>query len=377
MRIRRWLGAGVAFGMLGHLAAAPATTDPALLSSSLEKIRAEYRLPALAGAIFTSDGLVEEEVTGVRKRGSDVTATTADQWSLGSCSKALTATLVGTYVAEGRLKWTTPIVSFFPELAAQIPAANRAITIGDVLSHSAGLRGDLDWYALGRTGTLAQQRQAAARQSLLAPEFPPGTFHYANADYVLIAALLERMTGQSWEKLMTDRVFRPLHLASAGFYRAASADRVDQPWPHHADGQPVPPTDFMSTALVLGQDELPHLLAPAGLIRCSMEDWARFLSDQLRGAAGQPAFLPNSIYQAMQTARSGSPAGYGWGVSEQAWAGKILAHEGSDRLNDSICLLAPDKKFGVLLCTNQGGDSAHRACNDAVTLLVNRHLSAK
>jgi CubicO group peptidase (beta-lactamase class C family) len=287
----------------------------------------------------------------------------------------LTATLVGTYVAEGSLKWTTPITSFFPELAAQIPGANRAITIGDVLSHSAGLRRDLDWYALGRQGTIAQQRQAAARQSLLAPEFPPGSFHYANADYVVIAALLERMTGQSWEKLMAERIFQPLHMDSAGFYRAACREQVDQPWPHHADGLPVSPTDFTATSLALGQDELPHLLAPAGLIHCSMADWAKFLSDQLRGAAGLPALLPKSVYRAMQTARLGSPAGYGWGVSEQAWAGKILTHEGSDGLNDSICLLAPAKKFGVLVCTNQGGDAAHRACNEAVTLLVNRYLS--
>jgi len=370
--------AALVFSTVLHTAGATTPAAPPSLSSGLEAIRAKYDFPALAGAIVTTDGLVEQAEVGVRQRGTTIAVTAADKWHLGSDSKAMTALLVGTYVAEGQLKWSTRIVRFFPELAAQIPSANRAITLGDVLSHSAGLKGDLDWYALSRHGTLVQQRQAAAQQSLLTLEFPPGTFHYANADYVLIAALLERMTGQPWEKLMTDRVFKPLHLDSAGFNRSASLGKIDQPWPHHGDGQPVPPTDFTSTALVLGRDELPAILGPAGAIHCSMADWAKFLSDQLRGAAGLPALLPAPIYRAMQTARPGSPYGYGWGVDVRPWAGgKILNHAGSDGLNYCVCFLAPLKNFGVLVCTNQGGDQAPRVCDDAASTLVKRYLSAK
>ncbi len=359
-------------------AESPTPTYPTALSASLEAIRAKYGFPALAGAIVTADGIAEQAAVGVRKRGTDVSVGASDKWSLGSDSKAFTALLVGTYVADGRLKWSTPIVSYFPELTAQIPVANRAITIGDVLSHSAGLKDDLDWYALSKQGAVDQQRQTAAREALLAPEYPPGTFHYSNAGYVLIAALLERMTGQTWEKLMTERIFKPLHMDSAGFYRAASLGKIDQPWPHLGTGKPVSPTDFSSTKLVLGQDELPHVLAPAGLIHCSMTDWAKFLSDQLRGAAGLPALLPTPIYQAMQTARPGSPNAYGWGVADRPWAGgKILEHEGSDGMNYCICLLAPSKKFGVLVCTNQGGDQAQGMCYEMITLLVNRAVIAK
>jgi hypothetical protein len=65
-------------------------------------------------------------------------------------------------------------------------------------------------------------------------------------------------------------------------------------------------------------------------------------------------------------------------VADRPWAGgKILEHEGSDGLNYCICLLAPLKQFGVLVCTNQGGDQAQRLCGETITLLVQRAFSAK
>jgi hypothetical protein len=113
------------------------------------------------------------------------------------------------------------------------------------------------------------------------------------------------------------------------------------------------------------------------LIHCSLTDWAKFLTDQLRGGAGLPALLPTAIYQAMQTPKPGLPYAFGWGVADRSWAGgKMLEHEGSDRLNHCICALAPQKGFGVLVCTNQGGGHAVLACSDAVTMMVQRQLTS-
>ena len=382
MTRNRHVAVALIFGVLATLQTFAATVPPPLpptLANQLEALRAKYDCPAVAGAIVTTDGIKEQAEVGGRKRGSPVAVTKADLWHLGSDSKVMTALLVGTYVVERKLDWSTAIVSFFPEIAAQVPAANRGITIGDVLSHSAGLRGDLDWYALGRHGTVVEQRQIAAKQSLTAPQFPPGTYHYANSDYVLIAALLERMTGRSWEDLISERVFKPLHMDSAGFYRAAKMDAIDQPWPHDAQGHPILPTNFANATITqLGTVELPPILAPAGLIHCSMDDWAKFLADQLRGAAGMPALLPAPLYHAMQTARPGSPYAYGWGITERSWAGgKTLMHAGSDLLNYCVCFLAPSKKFGVLACTNQGGDRAFHLCDEVANTLVLRQLESE
>ncbi len=86
------------------------------LDTVFDPIRAQYNLPALAGAIFTTDGVVEMAAVGVRKAGTTIPVTTNDLWQLGSDTKMMTAALAGTYVIEKKLSWDDKVISFFPEL---------------------------------------------------------------------------------------------------------------------------------------------------------------------------------------------------------------------------------------------------------------------
>jgi CubicO group peptidase (beta-lactamase class C family) len=347
---------------------------PTSLASALESIRAKYKLPALAGAIFTTNGLVEEAAVGVRKAGTDIPVTTGDKWHLGSDTKAMTATVVGTFVNEGKLSWDSDVISFFPEMAGKVPPSMRNITLGQILSHEAGMKETMEWKNIG---TVQQQRLLSSEQALTAPAYQPGTYHYSNTDYVIIAAILEKISGKSWEELIGERLFKPLQMRSAGFGRAATAGKLDQPWPHLENGRPMPECGYLAgKEYVAGESELPKILAPAGLVHCDMADWAKFLTDQLRGAVGLSALLPTSIYQAMQTPQPNSIYGYGWGVVEANWAdGKLITHDGSDGMNYAKCCLLPGKKFGVLVCTNQGDAAAAQACNESVNALILRYLN--
>jgi CubicO group peptidase (beta-lactamase class C family) len=324
-----------------------APADEGGLAAVLEPIRAQYKLPALAGAIFTTDGIKEMAAVGLRKAGTTVAVTDGDQWHLGSDTKAMTALLAGSFVAEGKLRWTDRVVSFFPEIASRAPAAMQAVTIDDVLRHQAGLIENLDWRGLAMTGSLTDQRRAAAEQALTSPAYAPGVFHYANTDYVVIGAILEKLGGKPWEELMRDRIFRPLGMMSAGFGGTGTVGQIDQPWPHFGTGMPAPMNGpLMDNAGVLG---------PAGCVHCSIQDWVKFLVDQLRGGAGRKALLPNSVYDAMQNAPAGGKYGYGWIVCARPWAGgKALTHAGSNTMNFCVAWLAPARDFGIVVCSNEG-----------------------
>ncbi|HEY0257500.1 MAG TPA: serine hydrolase domain-containing protein, partial [Candidatus Methylacidiphilales bacterium] len=118
------------------------------LASVLDPIRIKYNLPALAGAIFTTNGLEEMAAVGVRKIGTTIPVTTDDLWHLGSDTKMMTATLAGTFVAQKKLSWDAKVISFFPEIADRVPEATKNITLAQVLAHQAGLVANLDWHAL-------------------------------------------------------------------------------------------------------------------------------------------------------------------------------------------------------------------------------------
>jgi CubicO group peptidase (beta-lactamase class C family) len=331
----------------------------ATLSDLLERVRAKYHLPALAGAIVTDDGVVDMAAVGVRKAGTNVAVMTGDLWHLGSDTKAMTALLAGTFVAQGKLSWNDKVVSFFPEIADKIPAANRDITIAQVLSHRAGLEGNLPrWQAVLLAGPITDQRRAAAEAALQSPAYAPGAFHYSNCDYVVIGAILEKLGGKSWEDLMRERIFQPLHMDSAGFGGTGTVGQIDQPWPHRADGSPVPSNGPLT-------DNLPYM-APAGAVHCTMADWGKFLADQMRGGSGKQALLPAAIYTAMQTPALNSDYGFGWMIVPRPWAGgKMLSHAGSNTMNFAACWLGPARGYGVLVCSNQGGDALGQATNEA------------
>ena len=89
----------------------PAPED---ISSLIEPIREEYSLPALAAAVVLDGDTIALGAVGERKYGSGVEVTNDDQFHLGSCGKAITATLLAILVEQAKLSWTTTLAEVFP-----------------------------------------------------------------------------------------------------------------------------------------------------------------------------------------------------------------------------------------------------------------------
>ncbi|HEX4138801.1 MAG TPA: serine hydrolase domain-containing protein [Candidatus Methylacidiphilales bacterium] len=353
--------------LFGTRSAADDAIGPVM--ASLENIRIECGVPALGAAIFTGDGLKESVFTGTRKRNELVPVTANDLWHLGSDTKVMTAMLLGTYVAEGRVHWDDKVIGYFPGLVGQVTPGIASVTLSQILSHQAGMADSLKWtYVPG--DSLPAQRQSAAALALKSPAWPPGTYHYSNFDYVIAGAIVEKISGRPWEALMRERIFKPLGITSAGFGGLGTPGKIDEPWPHNSDGTPLPQN---GPAI-----DNPPVLGPAGTVHMTMADWARFLSDQLRGARGEKALLPHEIYVAIQTPRiaagPGMQYGFGWGIVSRPWAGgTAFTHAGSNNMNYCVAWLAPKKDFGVLAVCNQGGAAGAKACDEAVGLLIQQN----
>ena len=347
-----------------------ASSDAAALHSGelLESIRQKYNLPALAGAVFTTNGIVEMAAEGHRKRGASPLVTTNDLWHLGSDTKAMTATLAGTFAAEGKLNWDDEVIPFFPQLQGLVLSEYEGLTVADLLSHKAGFPHDLDWRSLQSKGSLTQQRVEAVRVALSThPKFKRGEYNYSNVGYVVMGAILEKISGKPWEKLMSERVFTPLEMESAGFGGTGTIGKIDQPWPHTQSGNPTPQNGPLT--------DNAEVLGPAGTVHCSMTDWVKFLTDQLKGGDGQDSLLTSDIYHEMQTPKPPGDYGFGWLSVNTPWSGGALTHAGSNTMNTCVCWLAPKKGFGVIICTNQGGDQARKACDEAAQELISRFLN--
>jgi len=339
------------------------------IAKVLESCRLKYNLPALSGAIFTIDSTVGIAAVGHRRRGFSPLVTVNDQWHLNSCTKVMTATLLGTFVSEGKLSWDDKITSFFPELKGLVLPEFKGLTIADLLNHEAGFAHDLKWWSFRAQDNITQQRNAAVREALTTQSrFGSAQFHYSNVGYVVAGAILERISGQTWEQLMHDRIFSPLDMSGAVFGATDAGVQIDQPWPHNEVGVPAP-TNGPTT-------DHPEVMGPAGRVYCSISDWIKFLSDQLKGANNYNTKVPSGIYIELQKKRTLGDYCYGWITTIGPSQGEIaFTHEGACEFSHNLCWLSPKRRFGVVVCTNQGGSNATKACEDAAAILVSEYLN--
>ena len=336
------------------------------ITESLKPILNKYSVPALAGAIVTSQGLGPCGVAGVRKSGVTVPAKLNDMWHLGSDTKAMTATLVGLLVEQGALSWDTPVADVFPELAASFHPDFKGLTIRQLLSHRGGVRANLDWRRLAKSGgTVGEQRLQAVRQGLSekAESLPGSQFLYSNLGYVIIGAIIEKRTGLVWEEALAKRVFEPLGMTHAGFGGTGTPGLLDQPWGHTGKDKPVAKNG--------PEADNPPVLGPAGTVHCTLREWSLFVADQLRGARGQGGLLKAETYRTLQTPARGGDYALGWMAVERPWGdGTVLTHSGCNTMNYAVVWLAPKRDFAVLICCNQGDAAAAQACDKAAAALI-------
>ncbi len=336
-------------------------------AAALEAIRLKHGLPALASAVVGSGGLESSAAVGERKAGTGIPVTIDDQWHLGSDTKAMTAVLIGTLVEEGRLRWDSSLREVFPELAKDMKEENGGITLLELLSHRSGLVANLPWGLLKLKGDIREQRLAAVRAAASSKlQSAPGTAYlYSNAGYTIAGAMAEKVTGRSWEELIRERIFKPLGMTTAGFGGLGTPGVVDEPWPHDGKGSPLPQNGPMM--------DNPEVMGPAGTVHCSLGDWARFVADFLRGQRGARGLLKPETCRFLTVPPFGGNYALGWLVVDLPGdGGRMMAHDGSNNMNYATVRVFPTAGFAVLVVTNQGGDAAQKACQEAAEFLTGR-----
>jgi CubicO group peptidase (beta-lactamase class C family) len=344
----------------------PLAGDEAV-TSVLKPIRQKFGVPAMAAAVVTSEGIQFVGAVGVRKRGTEIPVTPADEWHLGSDTKAMTATLIARLVERGRLKWDTTLAGVFPDLAPQMHPDFKTVTLRHLLSHRAGLPANLDLAKYLGADVAALRLRAVREELAKQPQHAPGsTFEYSNLGYIIAGAVVEKTTGQSWERAVRTEVFEPLHMKAVGFGGTGHPGEVDQPWPHTADGEP---TSENGPAM-----DNPPVMGPAGRVHCTIQDWAKFIQDQLRGERGEPALLKPETYQKLHTPPFGGDYALGWIVAPRKWGGgTVFNHAGDNTMNFANVWIAPQRDFAILVCVNQSGETAFKATDEAVGALIKLH----
>ena len=171
----------------------------------------DWGVPGVAVGIVWGRRTVWVKGYGRRDMKRDLPVTEDTKFYTGSCGKAFTATAMGILVDEGKLQWDRPVREYLPSFRMYDPVATERTTPRDLLTHRTGLgRHGRAWLnsSATRLGIVERLRHLEPAADFRA------AFQYSNVNYIVAGALMEYVTGQTWEELIRSRLLMPLRMTA-------------------------------------------------------------------------------------------------------------------------------------------------------------------
>jgi len=318
----------------------------------------DWEVPGVAVAVIKDDKIVLAKGYGVRKIGEPAPVDERTLFAIGSSSKAFTAAAVAMLVDEGKLKWNDPATKYLPGFETYDPYVTRELSVRDLLTHRSGLeRGDFLWY-----GTENDRDEILRRARFIKPSWSlRSNFGYQNLMFLAAGQVVSKVTGNTWDEFIAQRIFTPLGMTSSSTSIKAfkNGDNVASP---HAKFD-----DKIESIAWRNIDNI----APAGSINSNVTDMAQWIRLQL----GQGTYQNQRLFSSGATKEMHSPQtiiplagsmemlypeahflsyGMGWFLSDYRGK-KIVEHGGAiDGMRAQVALM-PEEKLGVVILTNMNG----------------------
>jgi len=349
------------------------------LANLLTEMREQYNQPAMAAALVYEDNIVARATVGNIVYEEGVSVDDDSRFHIGSTTKSMTAVLIAMLVKEGKLRYDMTLEQALPGMPMR--DEYRGARISDLLDNKAGIiafqlaaREDpvivkklMEEIPTAYPDPTEQRREVAKLALSLEPVAEPGTkVIYSNVGWPIIGYIAELATGQSYEDLIQERIFKPLGMSNARIGGwSASKSEPDQPRGHYIprgnSGKPTPQS--LDDEYVLSA-----WMNPSGGVHCTILDFALYAREHLLGLQGKGKLLGQKEYEMLHTIhvtvnlrdmyphmREDREAsfGYGWGIAKKD-EGYISAAAGSGGTFFAQIYVYPSLNFAFVGFTNCG-----------------------
>jgi CubicO group peptidase (beta-lactamase class C family) len=330
---------------------APATaSDPAALKSRLDQIiMEEVHAKSFMGAALVAKG---DEVWLNKGYGSadlewNQANSASTRFRLASVTKQFTAAAVLLLEERGKLSVNDPVKKYLTDA----PSAWDAITLHHLLSHTSGvpnltnLQQFPDYTAT--MGIKATPAQLIARFRDRPLDFPPGErFSYSNSGYILLGAVIEKVSGMSYAQFVQDNIFTPLGMKDSGY------DVTEAILPQRAQGyergapSPTNPSGVTHAPFI-------HMSIPfsAGGLYSTTTDMLKWM----QGLTGGKLLKSESVVRMTTPNKDG----YAYGLSVRPLGGrKAYSHGGGIEGFNTFLVHYPESQVTVIVLANLNGPAA-------------------
>lgn len=367
-----------------HFSPLRAVSAPAKANTLDASLKALADQERFCGAIqiASADRVLFSRAYGLASREYGAANTTNTMFNLASAGKMFTSTIIAHLVEEGRVTYDDPVAKHLDSSWLAAPYASQ-VTIRHLLTHTGGIP---EYFKPG--GVYEQRSRRLMRtvdeyKSFLETtrlDFAPGAqWHYSNSGYVLLGAIIEKVTGAEYAQAINDVICNPLGLKRTGAYDlqdiivdyAQGYTRVPTrplppppgmtPPPGAAPGSPPPRPGFLESIERIGQTPPPPASAglvwrnnfsrlavrggPSGGSMSTVGDMTRFLQ-ALNGKLLKP--------KTFETASTVQAAPADWALGFMPMSGGI-GHTGGFAGVSTCSVLYPDGSTLVILSNIDNG----------------------
>ncbi len=330
-------------GAVTGQANADSASEPSSQWQALEDfLREQAASGAFSGAVLVArDGQpTVKEAYGLANREANQANNIDTRFGIGSVGKMFTAVAIAQLVEQGKLDFDDRI----GEYLAGLPADVAAITVDQLLTHTSGL-GDFM-----RSGYPKEARAALTAADLLPLvvkqplEFKPGTREsYSNSGYVVLGAIIEAITGQSYYDYVREHIFRP-----------ASMTRTDWfPPGHDTDNTAIGYTAGPAGSLTDNSDVVPWG-NPSGGAYSTVGDLQRFAEALLDNKLLSPAMTATVLDGKVRMSNGGAEVAYGF-IDGTVNGVRIVGHGGGAPGVAAAVDIYPDLGYVVVILANYDG----------------------
>lgn len=278
-------------------------------------------------------------------------------FNIASVSKQFTATAILKLAAEGKLNLDDPVKKYFPEFKADF---FNKITIKHLLSHSSGIPDERPREDRNFVLTATDMQSLEYMKELDHLNFEPGTaYEYMNPTFQLMYAIIEKLSGKSFEEYMKEYIFTPAGMDETVYFEAGrDIPRMAHGYITEDDGKSFREYDY-------GEESFFATKADGGIYTSTHEfvNWEKALRDNtiipqaLKEEAHSPVTpVTGSTYSSYQN-RPYTSYGYGWFIEQKPDMPKKVYHTGDNGGFQIYAGRFPEKGILYLVFENRNDKS--------------------
>jgi len=329
--------------------ALPHLSQNELVTAARKEIEKAVTSDQFAGAaLVLKDGKpVLSEAYGFADREHKTPNTLHTRFRIGSMNKMFTAVATLQLAQAGMLGLNDPIGKYLTDYPNKDVASK--VTIHHLLTHTGGTGDIFGPEFEAHRLELRSPQDYVKLYGQRAPKFEPGSrFEYSNYGFVLLGAIISRVSGQSYYDYMREHVYVPANMTSTGS-DPESQDVLDRSigYTHMDAGSQLKPNT----------DTLPYRGSPAGGGYSTVEDLARFAT-----AVEQNKLLNAHYTELLTTGKSGTPDnGYAYGFGDRKINGtRCFGHGGGAPGMNGDLEICPGSGYVVAVLANMDPPAATR-----------------